>query len=501
MKFESDVIVIGSGIAGLYFANKLTDLRDDLKIIVISKNAWNISNSIHAQGGIAAVVDVENDSLNDHVADTIKSGGGLSDPNIVKFVVNDGPKRIKDLIDYGVNFNKKLNGNLDLVLEGGHSAKRIVHVNDHSGLDIVKALFNYSKTKKNIEFHENQQCIELLKAKDGSVKGIQTLNKIKNRIDLFKSKVIVMATGGTGQVYKYTTNPICATGDGISLGVKVGAMVSNLNFVQFHPTALYSDSSVQLDLISESLRGEGAYIVNSSGKRFLFSHDSRGELATRDIVSKAIFEELNLSREKSVFLDIRHLPFEEIKLKFPLISGIFDKNGIDAQNELVPIIPAAHYQCGGIKVNERAQTSVTDLYAIGECAETGLHGMNRLASNSLLEALVFANQASEYIALTIDQIEHEDVNVKQYEVSNKRVSEFDELYNIIKSAMSKYATIHSLIEDLNVVKMILIDCELFIKLVEKKAIISESYLRAYNCIVVSKAIVNSKIQEIEGAKK
>ncbi len=500
MKFVSDVIVVGSGIAGLYFANKLADLREDLKITVISKNSWKDSNSIHAQGGIAVVTDLKKDSIKDHIHDTIKSGGGLSDPNVVKMVIQNGPKRLKELMGFGVEFTKNENGLLDLVLEGGHSTKRVVHSNDHTGLDIITALRSYSQRKRNVTFYENQHCIELLKADDGSVKGIQTLNKIKNRIDFFKGKVVVMATGGSGQVYKYTTNPNCATGDGVSLGIKAGAMISNMNFVQFHPTALYSDSSVQLDLITESLRGEGAYILNSKGKRFLLNYDSRGELATRDVVSKAIFEELSSSHEKSVYLDIRHLSVDDIKLKFPRITSILDKNGIDAKTELIPIIPAAHYQCGGLKVNERAQTSVADLYAIGECAETGLHGTNRLASNSLLEALVFAHQASDYIALTIDQIEHDDVSLKQFELSNQRELEFNELQNIIKNAMSKYATIHSLIEDLYVVKMILNDCESFIRLIEQKLVISESYLRTYNCLVVSKAIVDAKIQELEVKK-
>lgn len=500
MKFESDVIVVGSGIAGLFFANKLADLRDDLKVTVISKNSWKMSNSIHAQGGIAVVTDSKKDSIKDHIADTIKSGGGLSDPNIVKMVVQNGPNRLKELMNFGVQFNKNEKNQFDLVLEGGHSTKRVVHSNDHTGLDIITALHRYAQRKKNITFHENQQCIELLKADDGSVKGIQSLNKIKNRIDFFKGKVVVLATGGSGQVYKYTTNPICATGDGISLGIKVGAMISNINFIQFHPTALYNERSDQLELITESLRGEGAFILNSKGKRFLLNYDSRGELATRDIVSKAIFEELSSRHEKSVFLDIRHLSLDEIRLKFPTIISILEKNGIDAKTELIPVIPAAHYQCGGIKVNERAQTSVADLYAIGECAETGLHGTNRLASNSLLEALVFAHQASDYIALTIDQIEHDDVSLKQFELSNQKELEFNELQSIIKNAMSKYATIHSLIEDLFVVKMILNDCESFIRLVEQKLTISESYLRAYNCLVVSKAIVDAKIEELEVKK-
>ena len=316
---NSEIIVIGSGIAGLSFAINITKLIPNIKISVLTKSEIVLSNSNFAQGGIAVVTNLVKDSYEAHIKDTLASGGGLSKPSIVKLVVETAYERLKELVDYGVEFNHTPEGEFDLALEGGHSVHRVVHAFDNTGEHVVKSLIKKALSCKNISFYENRFCIDILKDENEKVRGVSALNLNTNEIENHVGKIVVLATGGSGQVYKHTTNPAVATGDGVAMGIKAGALVSNLNFVQFHPTALYEENKPRLDLLTEAIRGFGAYIVNKEGKRFVFDYDTRGELATRDIVSKAIFSEIKISGEPCVFLDCKQLDLEKFKEKFPQI--------------------------------------------------------------------------------------------------------------------------------------------------------------------------------------
>lgn len=444
MQNNSEIIVVGSGIAGLSFAINIAKLIPTIKISVLTKSEIVLSNSNFAQGGIAVVTNLVKDSYQAHIKDTLASGGGLSKPSIVKLVVETAYERLNELVDYGVEFNHTPEGEFDLALEGGHSVHRVVHAFDNTGEHVVKSLIKKALSCKNISFYENLFCIDILKDENEKVRGVSALNLDTNKIENHIGKMVVLATGGSGQVYKHTTNPAVATGDGVAMGIKAGALVSNLNFVQFHPTALYEENKPRLDLLTEAIRGFGAYIVNKEGKRFVFDYDTRGELATRDIVSKAIFSEIKLSDEPCVFLDCRHLDVEKFKEKFPQIYLNLKSKDYSITRDLIPIVPAAHYQCGGLKVNERGQTNIDGLYAIGECAETGLHGANRLASNSLLEAIVFAHEAAEYISFTFNECQSTaKINERTYLISTENDKAYITAIDELRSTMSKYATIAS----------------------------------------------------------
>lgn len=400
---KCDILIIGSGIAGLSYAVKVAEKRKDLNIVLLTKEKITTSNTELAQGGIAAVMNLVTDSFEKHIQDTMDAGGGLSDLKIVKHVVESAPKRLKELIDYGVEFCEDTTGNLELGLEGGHQVNRIVHAKDQTGSKVEEILCEKIKTYKNITIHTHFCAVDLIYNHE-SIVGTKVLDLKSKVVKVFLSKITVLATGGSGQVYKYTTNPTVATGDGVAMANRVGVKISNMHYFQFHPTAFMESEMNPLFLISEAVRGFGAFIINEKDERFIFKSDSRGELATRDIVSKAIIEELKGSNQSEVYLDCRHLDSNIFKIKFPFISNYCESKGYNLKNDLLPIIPAAHYQCGGIEVDEKGRTSIYNLFAIGECANTGLHGKNRLASNSLLEALVFAHDAAIETLKIIDLI-------------------------------------------------------------------------------------------------
>jgi L-aspartate oxidase len=404
---KTDILIIGTGIAGLSLAIKTAKKRKDLSIAIMAKEQAEVTNTQYAQGGIAVVIDHLKDSFEQHIADTLKSGGGLCDPEIVKMVVQQAPDRLQELIDLGVAFDKK-HGDWDLALEGGHSQSRILHHKDNTGLEIEKTLLREVKSLSNITLLENHFVVDLVTEKSGYSNHCVGAFYFdgQDTIHYLRSKIIVLTTGGCGQVFKNTTNAPIATGDGVAIAHRAKAKIQDMQFIQFHPTAMHEPGKNPSFLLSEALRGFGAHIVNAEGKRYLFAYDVRGELATRDIVSKAILEELQKSGEKYSYLDCRHLDAESFRNHFESIVNYCHSKGIDPLRDLIPITPVAHYQCGGITVNKHAQTTVNGLYAIGECARTGLHGKNRLASNSLLEAVVFAHQASEKICDTIDDISH-----------------------------------------------------------------------------------------------
>lgn len=398
----TDVLVIGSGIAGLSYAIELAERRKDLSITIISKREVFESNTRYAQGGIAVVQDFAADSFEKHIADTLSASDGLADLRVVEKVVKQGPERLKQLMKWGAEFDRiEEDAALELGKEGGHNAHRIVHHKDHSGFEIQRALIERLKALSNISLLENHTLVDLItdhhhnqdpkQACYGAyVISLESLSVIK-----INAQVTVLSTGGAAQVYAYSTNPESATGDGIAAAYRAKVRIANLHYVQFHPTALAVEVGGAPFLISEAVRGFGGHLLNDEGKRFVFDIDPRGEMASRDIVSRAIELEMKKQGSSHVYLSLRHLETQAVLEAFPSISENCLKAGIDITTDLIPVRPAAHYFCGGIDVDLDAKTSLARLYAIGECSHTRLHGANRLASNSLLEALVYAHSAVE----------------------------------------------------------------------------------------------------------
>ena len=391
------VVIVGSGISGLYAAIKLSEsmnLPDG--ILLLTKSQLSESNSRYAQGGIVGVLP-ENapDSVSLHVADTIKAGCGLSDFNVVKFISENSQYAIKDLMSYGVEFDRDKQNGLTFTLEGAHSVRRILHVGgDATGYGIEKALVNKVKNDKtiaeNISIYEQCHAVELLIDAKGECRGIISFNEATKEFETIYAGATVLATGGVGQVYKYTTNPSVATGDGLALAVRAKAEIKDMEFIQFHPTALSLDNDESRFLISESVRGEGAKLVNSKGEYFMERYHEQKDLAPRDIVSRSIVKELEASGEERVFLDASLIPIDTFTTRFPNIYKKCLENGVDVTKDYIPVSPAAHYCMGGIKTSVDGTTSIRHLYAIGEAGCTSLHGANRLASNSLLECVVTA---------------------------------------------------------------------------------------------------------------
>jgi len=427
---NTDFLVVGSGIAGLNFALKTAKYG---KVTIVTKKEIMESNTNLAQGGIAAVTQ-KSDSIELHIEDTLTVGSGLSNKRIVKLLAEHGPEAIRNLLSFGVNFDKK-NNKLHLTTEGGHSMARVLHSGDSTGKEIEQTMTECVRENKNIKVFENCFAIDLIISQQKCV-GAKILD-IKNRAvcDIF-ARVTILATGGIGYIYQNTTNPEIATGDGIAMALRAGATIEDMEFVQFHPTTLNKLGAPHF-LISESLRGEGAILVNEAGKRFMLDYDSVGELAPRDIISRTIFNEL---KKGSVYLDIRHKGKNFILDRFPMIYQECLKYDIDLTEDLIPVSPAAHYICGGIKTNEYGETSVENLLAFGECACTGVHGANRLASNSLLESVVFsslgAEKAKNYLKNEID------APLQQKEtVSNIETQELDYLKSDLRKAMWDYVGI------------------------------------------------------------
>ncbi len=399
MALQADFLVIGSGIAGLSFALKAAKLG---KVIVITKVNEDETNTKYAQGGVAAVIKAS-DSFQKHIDDTLVAGDGLCDEEIVKMVIESGPKRIQEIIEMGTNFDKDSSGKYDLAKEGGHSESRVLHYQDITGLEIERALLSKIHKEPNIELFTHYFSLEVLTqhhlgigvnkgTPDITCFGVYALNILSGEVEKILSKFTVMATGGAGQVYSSTTNPSIATGDGIAMVYRAKGKIRNMEFIQFHPTSLYHPGESPSFLISEAVRGAGGILKTVKGDEFMQHYDPRKSLAPRDIVARAINAEMIKTGNDFVYLDIRHVEKNELLKHFPNIYAKCLSIGIDMSRDMIPVVPAAHYTCGGILVDEEGRSSIRNLYACGECASTGLHGANRLASNSLLEALVFADR-------------------------------------------------------------------------------------------------------------
>lgn len=393
-----DFLIIGSGVAGLTPAIKLAERFPEKKVIVITKSDPAESNTRYAQGGIAAVVDIQADSFRQHIEDTLKAGDGLCDPEVVEMVVREGPLRLKELMEWGAQFDSDQLGQLILGKEGGHSQHRIVHHHDSTGREIERTLLTNCEKLPNVTMLPHHFSLDLLTdrisdpVQFSSCNGARVLNIKTGKVLNIEATYTILATGGIGSVYGHTTNPDIATGDGIAMAYRAGATISGMEFIQFHPTAFFDGRGSNAFLITEALRGHGAILRNGKGERFMFGYDPRGELASRDIVSRAIHNELKQYKTECVFLDCTHLNATDLKKQFPHIYETCRESGIDLEKHWIPVVPAAHYLCGGIVTDKSGRTSINRLYACGECAHTGLHGANRLASNSLLEALVFAQR-------------------------------------------------------------------------------------------------------------
>lgn len=402
---ETNFLIIGSGAAGLTLAVKLAAEFPKKKITVVTKAHQSESNTKYAQGGVAAVFDLKEDSFQKHIEDTLIAGDGLCDETVVEMVIKEGPKRLRELMAWGAKFDTDADGELTLGREGGHSEFRVIHHKDTTGNEIERTLLERANQLPNITLLPHHFAIDLItehhfsenKTENLSCYGAYVLDQISGNIFTIKADCTTLASGGMGRVYGHTTNPAVATGDGIAMAYRAKARIQNMEFIQFHPTALYDGNNGASFLISEAVRGFGAFLRNKKGERFMLKYDERGELASRDIVSRAIDSEMKESGADCVFLDCTHSDIDDFKIHFPNIYETCLQRNIDVAKDWIPVVPASHYLCGGVVVDMDGKTSVKNLFACGECSYTGLHGANRLASNSLLEALVYADRIFQYL--------------------------------------------------------------------------------------------------------
>lgn len=427
---SSDVLIVGSGLAGLSLALRLAD---SARVTLLAKGDLTQSSSLYAQGGVAAVLNSE-DSLESHIEDTLTAGAGLCHPNTVEFCVENGPTAIQWLINQGVNFTRESatdgKSHYHLTREGGHTQRRVIHAADATGKAIETTLAARVRAHPNIQIREHTIAVDLLTRRklgqtgENRCLGLYALNKHSGRVEVFSSRCVALATGGASKVYLYTSNPDTSTGDGIAMAWRAGCRVANMEFVQFHPTCLYHPQA-RTFLISEAVRGEGGRLLLPDGKPFMHEHDARAELASRDIVARAIDYEMKRRGLDCVYLDISHKPADFVRTHFPTIYARCKEYGIDMTRQPIPVVPAAHYTCGGVMTDLRARTDLVGLYAVGECAFTGLHGANRLASNSLLECAVFAAAAADDIHAQLTQAPMAAMDLPAWDES--RVSDPDEL--------------------------------------------------------------------------
>ncbi len=429
---HTDTLIIGSGVGGLSTAIHAADAGS---VLIVTKAKMNENSTEYAQGGIAACLSPE-DSFTKHINDTLDTGHGFCDKDVVNGIIREGPQRIEELIDWGANFDKE-DGVLVYTKEGGHSFPRILRAGgDSTGKEIEDTLLQVVLNHPNIEVLEYTFAIDLL-VENNSCKGILAWREKEGKI-VICAKSVILATGGCGQIYRETTNPEVATGDGIAMAYRAGAVLQDLEFMQFHPTTLYVVGAERV-LISETVRGEGGILRNKYGERFMPKYDTKAELAPRDIVSKSILHELRKTNYTHVFLDVRHIPKEKLSKRFPKIEKLCASFGIDISKQLIPVHPSAHYIIGGVKVDQKGRTNINNLYASGEVACSGLHGANRLGSNSLLEGLVFGYRIGKEICTRLDQKSADDLSSRFFQESSQshryRELDLEDVKNSLRSIM------------------------------------------------------------------
>ncbi len=453
----TDILIIGSGIGGLTTAIKTAMLRPNDKITVLTKTEEGESNTSYAQGGVAAVWNKEVDNYEKHKADTLDAGDGLCTASIVDIVVQEGPARVQDIIDWGARFDKAPGEDeYDLGKEGGHSENRILHYKDLTGWEMQRAIMAKADEYPNITVLQHYYAVDVITQhhigytvtrlmQDIECYGAYALNKETGEIEAILAKVTVVATGGTGQVYRSTTNPVIATGDGIAMVYRAKGWIENMEFVQFHPTSLYNPAGDNpVFLVSEAVRGYGGILKRRDGSEFMQEYDPRKSLAPRDIVARAIDNEMKINGEECMFLDCTHIDKDKFYAHFPTIYDKCISLGIDPMKDMIPVVPACHYMCGGIKVDDFGRSSINRLYAVGECTSTGLHGANRLASNSLLEAMVFGHRIAIDIDQTLDQYQIQE-GIPEWSTSSattaKEMVLITQSLKELKEVMSNYVGI------------------------------------------------------------
>jgi L-aspartate oxidase len=495
----TNYLIIGSGVAGLTFAIKIADRFPDKKVTIVTKSNADESNTKYAQGGIAIVTDKTEDSYQKHIEDTLICGDGLCDVEVVKMVVTEGPKRLKELIAWGAKFDKTAKGNFDLGKEGGHSQNRVVHHKDQTGHEIERAILDQVNQKGNITVLDHHFVLDLI-TEENQCLGAFVLNQKTNEIIPFQSDFTLLATGGIGHLYGHTTNPIIATGDGIAMAFRANAAIKDMEFIQFHPTALYDTSIGSKFLISEAVRGFGAYLRTKNGTRFMLDYDNRAELASRDIVSQSIDLELKKSGDKCVYLDCTHLDLDAFIQHFPMIYQRCKSLGIDIAKDWIPVVPAQHYLCGGIVVDKNGKTAIDNLFACGESSQTGLHGANRLASNSLLEALVYSDKIYNYLA--DNTLKEKDLNpiLSDWELVEKLEISYDYIAKIkaqLQLLMRQNAGIVRYETDLLKAKEQLMQWQDELKTISKNTQISTEFYELYNMTTIGNLIVQQSIERNE----
>ena len=487
---QTDYLIIGSGVAGLTFAIKIASQFPEKKVTLVTKSSEAESNTKYAQGGIAVVLNQIEDNFQKHIDDTLICGDGLCKKEVVEMVVKKGPKCVQELIDWGTKFDKNKAGNFDLGKEGGHSNHRVIHHKDQTGFEIERAILAKAHLLKNISILDYHFGLELI-VENNHCFGATVLDEKNNEIIIFKSDCTLLATGGIGQVYGHTTNPSVATGDGIAMAIRAKAVVKDMEFIQFHPTALYHPELKSTFLISEAVRGFGGILRDKNGKRFMFDYDVRGELASRDIVSQSIETELKNLGDNCVFLDCTHLDMKEFKKHFPMIYKRCKDLAIDVKKDWIPVSPAQHYLCGGVAVDTDGKTSIENLFACGECSYTGLHGANRLASNSLLEALVYADNIYKYLKTKNTTLKNNVVIKEKTKLYDKiALNHIEEIKLELQILMQKNAGIVRREANLNathaVLKMVQ---EIFVE-IENTHQITKEFQELKNMIEVSLSIIN-----------
>jgi L-aspartate oxidase len=502
-----DVLILGSGLAGLIYALELSKLSPKLKIAILSKGIASESNTLYAQGGIAASRDP--DDIKAHIQDTLAAGAGLCFQEAVEFIIKNGSQSIATLESYAINFSKNAKNDYVLVQEGGHSNRRIFNCGDATGMIFSSSLLLEIHKHQNISILENHVAINLITHSNphtiderAEVLGAYVLDSTTDLVHTYTANCIVLATGGSGKTYRYTSNPMVATGDGVAMAYRAGARIGNMEFYQFHPTLLYHQDMNNF-LISEAVRGEGAVLLHpKTHERFMHKYAKNHlELATRDVVARAIFSEIEQSGENSVYLDITHKSRDFLKQRFPQIFANLLKINIDMSQDMIPVVPAAHYQCGGILTNLKGQTDLPRLYAIGEVAFTGLHGANRLASNSLLEAVVMAKSAAEASKIDANTAWRKDYVIPNWhttaEINVRRASQISAHWRSLRGEMTSYAGIVRTEDGLYDLSQLVNKRQKIIEEYYWRHNVTRDIIELRNIVLIAKLIINSALARRE----